>query len=138
MKYQRECVTFVCIFFTFHSFFQIFELHLTTFLTHTLLFLYFLETRLSNLKKKKNKNKTKNTQKNNNPGICCNKVYRQCMPIFIEITLRIFKISRFESNFPENENHKFTIFQTNQYGEREKNKRCYRLNYITSHFKSTH
>ena len=29
------------------------------------------------------------------------------------------KISRIESNFPENENHKVTIFQTNQYGERK-------------------
>ena len=29
---------------------------------------------------------------------------------FIEIAQRTFKIARFESNFPENENHKFTIF----------------------------
>ena len=65
----------------------------------------------------------------------------QCFPAihanFIEITPRIFKISRFESNIPENENHKFTIFQTNQYGEREKNKRCYQFNYVIFHFKST-
>ena len=32
---------------------------------------------------------------------------------------------------------KITIFQTNQYGEKKKNKRCYPFNYITFHFKST-
>ena len=36
--------------------------------------------------------------------------FLEYMPIFIEIAPRTFKISRFESNIPKNENHKFTIF----------------------------
>ena len=52
-------------------------------------------------------------------------------------TKNTFKILRFESNIPENENYKFTIFQINQYGERKKNKRCYPFNYITFRVKST-
>ena len=87
------------------------HIYLTTFLTPTLLFLYFLE-------------------------ICWNKVYRQYMPIFSEIAPRTFKISRFESKNSENENHKFTIFQTNQYGKTKKNKRSYPFDYITFHFKT--
>ena len=70
-------------------------------------------------------------------GIYWNKVSRKYMPIFIEIAPRIFKILRFELNIPYNENHKFTIFQTNQYGERKRIIRCYPFNYITFHFKST-
>ena len=52
------------------------------------------------------------------------------MPIFIEIAQRTCKISRFESNFPEIENHKFTIFQTNQYIERIKDV----IHFIALHF----
>ena len=59
------------------------------------------------------------------------------MPIFIEIAPRTFKISRFESNNPENEKSQIQHFQTNQYGERKKNKRCYPFNFIIFHFKST-
>ena len=65
------------------------------------------------------------------------------MPIFIEIGPRTCKLSRFESNIPENESHKFTIFQTNQNGERKKNTISILLmyiatfNYKTFHFKST-
>ena len=50
---------------------------------------------------------------------------------------RTLKILRFESNTPENENHQFTIFQTNQHGERKTNERCYPFNYIIFHFKTT-
>ena len=71
-------------------------IYLTTFLTPTLLFLYFLN------------NLTLKFQKYS--GISSNNVSRQYMPIFIEIGPRTFKISRFESNIPENESHKFTIF----------------------------
>ena len=63
-------------------------------------------------------------------GKSLNKVSRQYMPIFIEIVPITCKISRFESNFPEIENHKFTIFQTNQYGERIKDV----IHLITYHF----
>ena len=67
-------------------------LYLTTFLTPTLSFLYFLVHQAFKLK--------------NTLEYVESKVSRQYMPIFIEIAPRAFKISRFESNIPEKENHK--------------------------------
>ena len=55
------------------------------------------------------------------------------MPIFSEIAPITFKTSRFESKISENENHKFTIFQTNQYGKREKRIKDL-IHLITLHF----
>ena len=82
------------------------------------MFCIFLINRLSNLKKY--------------VGICWNKVSRQYMPIFIEIASRTFKILRFESNIPENENHKRRHFSN-----REKRMKAV-INLITPfHFKST-
>ena len=43
------------------------------------------------------------------------------MAIFSENGLRVFKIFKFELKTSKNENRKFTIFQTNQYGKQNSN-----------------
>ena len=49
----------------------------------------------------------------------------QCYPVindyFRDILLRTFKIWKFELKTSKNESHKFTIFQTNQYGKQNSN-----------------